>query len=155
MDSYEIDDRLITSDAIEFQNKLFEIKEDFYKNAMNAPDSLKQDLKIMDILREDLYDIANSFDHYIDTNDFIIPSTNVLALYKLYSGKNKDDIIQYSKMQQKHINQFIIEVKSAIDSYKNIDEFLKKYYINQVFRIYIFNLNAPPEKVDTEEGEQN
>ncbi len=128
------------SQARQFQNELYSLKEEFYKESMITPPSLQQEFIVAEILRRDLYDIADSLDNYIENSDLIIPSTNVINVFKENERKITDDVIKYSRKKQLLINEFIEYVREIMNNYKEIDEFLKKYYVNQIFRIYIFNL---------------
>ena len=129
-----------TSQAHQFQNELYSLKEEFYKESMLTPQSLEQELLIAEILRRDLYDIADSLDNYIENSELIIHSTNVISVFKENERKITDDIIKYSRKKQSLINEFMEYASEIMNQYKEIDEFLKKYYVNQIFRIYIFNL---------------
>ena len=128
------------SEQLEFQKEVLALKEDFYRESMATPAALEQELLIAEILREDLYDIADYLDDYIDTGDFRVPATNVINIFNKYQKKITGDVIKYSKQKQLLINQFMEDARAILISYTNIDEFLKKYYINQIFRIYVFNL---------------
>ena len=128
------------SEQLEFQKEVLALKEDFYRESMATPAALEQELLIAEILREDLYDIADYLDDYIDTGDFRVPATNVINIFNKYQKKITGDVIKYSKQKQLLINQFMEDARAILISYTNIDEFLKKYYINQIFSIYVFNL---------------
>jgi hypothetical protein len=143
----ELDEPTLTSQQLDFQKELFALKEEFYKDSMETPASLEQELLIAEILREDLCDIANYLDRYIDTGDFGFPSANVIDIYNQNKKKITEDVIKYSRQKQLLINQFMEDARNIMNAYNEIDDFLKKYYINQIFRIYIFNLysNLPGE----------
>ncbi len=126
--------------TLQFQNELYVLKEEFYKESMDTPASLQQELLITDILREDLYSIADCLDNYIDNDKLVIPSTNVINLFAENGKKITDDVIKYSRQKQLLVKQFMNDVCEILDAYKEIDGFLKKYYVNQIFRIHIFNL---------------
>jgi hypothetical protein len=138
------------SQQLEFQKELLVLKEDFYRDSMATPGALEQELLVAEILREDLYDIADYLDNYIDTGDFRFPPTNVINVYNGHQKKINDAVLKYSKQKQLLINQFMEDVREILIAYKDIDEFLKKYYINQIFRVYVFNLGniLPGEDVD-------
>jgi hypothetical protein len=131
----------INSEQLEFQKEVLALKEDFYKDSMATPAALEQELLVAEILREDLYDIADYLDDYIDTGDLHFPSTNVINVYNQHEKKITDEIVKYSKQKQILINQFMNDLREILIAYLNIDGFLKKYYINQIFRVYVFNLN--------------
>ncbi len=138
------------SQQLEFQKEILALKENFYKDSMATPATLEQELLIAEILREDLYDIADYLDNYIDTGNFIIPQTNVINLYNKYQKKITDDVVKYSKQKQILINQFMEDLREILIAYNDIDGFLKQYYINQIFRIHVFNLGnvLPGEEYD-------
>jgi hypothetical protein len=131
----------MNSEQLEFQRELLDLKEDFYRDSMATPGALQQELLVAEILRQDLYDIADYLDNYIDTGDFRFPATNVINVYNNYEKKITDEVIKYSRQKQLLINQFVEDAREILISYKDIDEFLKKYYINQIFRVYVFNLD--------------
>jgi hypothetical protein len=131
----------INSEQLDFQKELLAIKEDFYRDSMATPETLEQELVIAEILHEDFYDIANYLDNYIDLGDFRFPPTNVINIYNLHQKKITPDVIKYSKQKQLLINQFMEDARNILIAYKDIDAFLKKYYIDQIFRIYVFNLD--------------
>ena len=135
-----------------FQTELLNLKEDFYRNSMATPPSLEQELLVAEILREDLYDIANYLDTYIDTGDFRFPHTNVIEIYNQNNKNITEDVIKYAKQKQQLINQFMEDIRDVLISYDAIDGFLKKYYINQIFRVYVFNLNGTLPGENTDEG---
>lgn len=135
-------------DTLQFQNELFSLKEDFYKESMATPSSLKQELLVTEILREDLYDIADYLDNYIDNGDVRFPPTNVINVYNQNGETITEDVIKYSRQKQMLINQFMEDLRYVLNAYKEIDDFLKKYYINQIFRVHVFNLEALPGNYD-------
>ena len=134
---------------MEFQKELFSLKEEFYRNSMATPASLEQELLITEILRDDLYDIAVYLDNYIDTGDFRYPHTNVINVYNDNKKKITDDVIKYARQKQQLINQMMDDARDILNAYGETGDFLKKYYINQIFRIYVFNLdnNLPGEYI--------
>ncbi len=132
-----------TETTINFQSQLFDLKEDFYKASMDTPLSLQQELLIMEILREDLYDIADALDVYIDTKKIIYPIANVINVYKDHSKNLTNDVEKYSKEKQTLINEFMENLRDLIENDGAEDE-LKKYYVDQVFRVYVFNLETIP-----------
>jgi hypothetical protein len=135
---------------INFQTKLFNLKEEFYKESMNAPSSLKQELLLMEILREDLYDIADAIDGYIDSKTFKVPLNNTIAVYNQNSKKITEDVQKYSKNKQELISEFMEILRDIIDSDDAIEPEHKKYYVDQAFRIYVFNLEPLPGAHDGE-----
>lgn len=135
-----MDSNNLHSQQLEFQNEILAIKENFYKNSMATPPNLEQELLVAEILREDLYDIADYLDNYIDTGDFRVPVANVINVYNKHEKKITEDVLKYSRQKQQLINEFMEDLREILIAYKDIDEFLKKYYINQIFRIYVFNL---------------
>lgn len=142
----------IHSEQLNFQQELLAVKEDFYRDSMATPTALEQDLLIAEILREDLYDIADYLDNYIDTGDFRFPPTNVINVYNDHKKKITDDVVKYSRQKQQLINQFMEDARDILMTYRDIDEFLKKYYINQIFRVYVFNLSVTLPGEETDEG---
>jgi len=94
-------------------------------------------------LREDLYDVADALDVYIDTKKIIYPIANVINVYKDHSKNLTNDVEKYSKEKQTLINEFMENLRDLIENDGAEDE-LKKYYVDQVFRVYVFNLETIP-----------
>jgi hypothetical protein len=147
-----IEQEEINPQQMELQKELFSLKEEFYRNSMTTPASLEQELLIAEILREDLYDIATNLDKYIDTGDFRFPHTNVINVYNHNKKKITDDVIKYSRQKQQLINQMMEDARDILNAYADVGDFLKKYYINQIFRIYVFNLSNDLPGENGEEG---
>ena len=134
----------VSNNFINFQQQIFDLKEDFYRESMNAPSSLEQELLLMEIVREDLYDVADAFDKYISGNPLEVPSNNTIYVYNAHSKKITEDVAKYSKQKQVLMSEFMDALRDVVDSAEHIDGDCKRYYINQIFRIYVFNMDPLP-----------
>ncbi len=135
------DDRTSADEEqLHFQADLYSLKQQFYKESMHTPKQLEQELLITEILKDDLAKIASYLELYIATADFRFPYTSVYDVFNLHNKQITPEVIEYSKNKQQLINSFMEEARDILNIYKDIPNYLKKYYINQIFRIYVFNL---------------
>jgi hypothetical protein len=135
------DDRTSADEEqLHFQSDLYSLKQQFYKESMHTPKQLEQELLITEILKDDLAKIASYLELYITTADFRFPYTSVYDVFNLHNKQITPEVIEYSKNKQQLINSFMEEARDILNIYKDIPNYLKKYYINQIFRIYVFNL---------------
>jgi hypothetical protein len=125
---------------LHFQADLYSLKEEFYKESMQTPKELEQELLITEVLKEDLDKIASTLELYINIGDFRFPYTSVIDVFNAHNKSITSQVVEYSKKKQQLINLFMEEVRDILNIYKDIPNYLKKYYINQIFRIYVFNL---------------
>jgi hypothetical protein len=130
----------IDNQQLEYQADLYSLKKDFYKKSMHTPKNLEQEILIMEILKEDLDKIASALELYVIRGDFRFPYTSVIDLFNDNKKKITQEVLEYSKIKQQLINSFMEEARELLNIYKDIPNNIKKYYINQIFRVYVFNL---------------
>ena len=128
-------------EQLEFQKELYHIKEEFYVFSMKTPASLEQELLVTEILKEDLDQAATAIENYINTGNTRYPSGSTISVYTDNNKPVTQAVLDYYKYKQTILRNLIDDVCDLLKIYEFMPKDIKKYYINQVFRLYVFNLD--------------
>ena len=124
----------------DFEQELYDLKQEFYEITMATPPSLEQEPLIAFILKEDLFRIGAALRDYLDGRGILVPPTSVSNVFAEADKQMMDETYKYASDRQSLMKKMIGRAIEIIDKYSDIPKMVVKEYINDIFYKYIWNI---------------